>query len=192
MVPVPPVFIWQDVGIQTHRRRLFCLLLRHFFRLPVTLIISYLPHSYYLLFTLLSSFYSAAPFTPSSVSLTVVPQVSFSYPFFISLNPSKPAKNNILLFSPKFHQFFNYVREIQIRWNFSETFFGFKERAFQCTKIVYLIYAIFLKLKESIGFFKIIYRSGNNLNKILNFLTVRRTFLDVFLQTKSTRIHEQL
>ena len=37
-------------------------------------------------------------------------------------------KKNIVQFSPKFHQFFIDVHGIQIRWNFCEIFFRFKDR----------------------------------------------------------------
>ena len=71
-------------------------------------------------------------------------------------------QKNILQFSPKFHQFCTDLHGIQIRWNFCEIFFRFKDMAFYLvlnffnsaqTYYVYycLVYVIFVKksLKKS-------------------------------------------
>ena len=46
-------------------------------------------------------------------------------------------KKNIVKFLPNFHQFFINVHGIQIRWNFCEIFFRFKDRTF------YLVFDFF-------------------------------------------------
>ena len=75
-----------------------------------------------------------------------------------ALNPFsqfQDGKKNIVRFLPNFHQFCMDVHGIQIRWNFCEIFFRFKDRTFYLvfdffnSAQTFYIY-IFIQLKESI------------------------------------------